>query len=106
MLAGNSFRSARARPCISAPSWGWSRTSDYELTTWWGIVAPAGTPKAIVDRLNQEIIRAVGLPEVKELLASQGAEPRTSTPQQFDDYMKEQIGFYRTIIASAGIVPE
>ena len=48
----------------------------------------------------------MGLPEVKELLASQGAEPRTSTPQQFDDYMKEQIGFYRTIIASAGIVPE
>ncbi len=79
---------------------------DYELATWWGIVAPAGTPQAIVDKLNAEIVRAAGLPEVKELLASQGAEPRTDTPQQFDDYMKEQIGFYRTIVASAGIMPE
>jgi tripartite-type tricarboxylate transporter receptor subunit TctC len=78
----------------------------YELITWWGIAAPPATPKTVVSRLNKEIIQTMALPDVKELLASQGAEPRTSSPQEFADYIRTQIDFYGKIAAGAGIKPE
>lgn len=78
----------------------------YEITTWWGIAAPAGTPPATVSRLNRDIVAVMALPDVRELLASQGAEPRTGTPEAFAGYIRDQIDFYRKIIDSAGIKPE
>ena len=78
----------------------------YELTTWWGIVAPAGMPQALVSRINKDIVTVMALSDVKTLLASQGAEPRTSSPEEFASYIKAQIDFYRKIIAEAGIKPE
>jgi tripartite-type tricarboxylate transporter receptor subunit TctC len=78
----------------------------YELVTWWGIAVPAGTPQALIAKLNKEIVQVMALPDVKELLATQGAESRTTTPEQFSDYIKSQIDFYGKIIAGAGIKPE
>jgi len=78
----------------------------YELVTWWGIAVPAGTPQALIATLNNEIVQVMALPDVKELLATQGAESRTTTPEQFSDYIKSQIDFYGKIIAGAGIKPE
>lgn len=78
----------------------------YEITTWWGFVAPAHTPNAVIARINKDIVAVVALADVKELLASQGAEPITSTPEQFSDYIRSQIEVYRKIISDAGIQPE
>jgi tripartite-type tricarboxylate transporter receptor subunit TctC len=96
----------RARALPDVPTIAESGLPDYELVTWWGIMVPAGSPPAVISRLNKEIIDAVALPDVRELLASQGAEPRTSSPQEFMDYIKAQTGFYSRIVAAAGIKPE
>jgi tripartite-type tricarboxylate transporter receptor subunit TctC len=75
----------------------------YESVSWWGILAPAHVPQPIVDKLNSEIARIMRLPEVKKLLLTQGAEPWTSTPQAFADYMQRETALYTRIIKEAGI---
>lgn len=96
----------RAPALPNVPTIAESGLPNYELVTWWGIVVPAGTPQAVISKLNKEIVQAMALTDVKELLASQGAESRTSSPQEFTDYIKTQLVFYRKIVASAGITPE
>jgi tripartite-type tricarboxylate transporter receptor subunit TctC len=96
----------RAPALPNVPTISESGLPDYELVTWWGIIVPAGTPQAVISKLNKEIVEAMVLTDVKELLASQGAEARTSSPQEFMEYIKSQIEFYRKIVASAGITPE
>jgi tripartite-type tricarboxylate transporter receptor subunit TctC len=80
-----------------------SGLSEYESVSWWGILAPAGTPQAIVERLNREIGRIMNLPEVKKLVLSQGAESLTSTPQEFLDYIKQETALYSRIVKDAAI---
>jgi tripartite-type tricarboxylate transporter receptor subunit TctC len=58
---------------------------------WAGVLAPAGTPKDIVDKLNGEIVRVLALPEVKRSFADQGAEVRPGTPEQFGKLIVEEI---------------
>lgn len=78
----------------------------YEFATWLGIVAPAGTPPAIVTKLNGELVRVMAQKDVGEVLFSQGAEPRTNTPQQFLAFMNDQIALFAKIVVDAGIKPE
>jgi tripartite-type tricarboxylate transporter receptor subunit TctC len=66
-------------------------------------MAPAATPRAVVDRLNQEISRIVGQPEVRQLWGRQGATPMVMTPQEFDKYMREDIAKWAAVIKSADI---
>jgi len=98
--------SKRAPALPNVPTIAESGLPNYELITWWGIVVPVGTPQSVISKFNKEIVQIMALTDVKELLASQGAESRTSSPETFADYIKTQIGFYGKIIASAGIKPE
>ena len=75
----------------------------YESVSWWGILAPAGLPPAIVERLNGEMNRIMNLPEVKKLVLAQGAESLTGTPQAFLDYIKQETTLYTRVIREAGI---
>jgi tripartite-type tricarboxylate transporter receptor subunit TctC len=59
--------------------------------SWQGLLAPAGTPKAIVDKLNAELMRITALPDVKERLNTLGAEPSPMTPEQFGQWLKTEI---------------
>jgi tripartite-type tricarboxylate transporter receptor subunit TctC len=59
--------------------------------SWQGLLAPAGTPKAIVDKLNAELMRITALPDVKERLTTLGAEPSPMTPEQFGQWLKTEI---------------
>jgi tripartite-type tricarboxylate transporter receptor subunit TctC len=74
----------------------------YEATIWLGIMAPAGTPKAVVDRLNAAITKVVTSPEVKEQWAKQGAEPMVMTPSQFDAYLREDIRKWAEVVRISG----
>lgn len=96
----------RAAALPDVPTIDESGLPGYEITTWWGFAAPADTPKQLVARINRDIVAVVGMQDVKDLLATQGAEPRTSTPEEFADYIRSQIEVYRKIIADAGIQPE
>jgi tripartite-type tricarboxylate transporter receptor subunit TctC len=74
----------------------------YEATIWLGIMAPAGTPKPIVDRLNAEIAKIVSSPDVKADWAKQGAVPMTMTPEQFDKYLRDDIEKWAKVVKISG----
>ncbi len=65
--------------------------SGFEATVWYGIVAPAGTPRPIIDRLNSEIVTAVKNPALRERLIAADYEPAVGTPEQFGAFMKSEI---------------
>ena len=75
----------------------------YEATIWLGIMAPAGTPKAIIDKLNAEINKILTNPEVKETWAKQGATAMNMTPDQFGKYLRADIEKWARIVNVAGI---
>jgi len=80
-----------------------SGLQDVDLVTWIGFVAPAGVDKAIVSKLNQEIVRILNLPETKERLGGIGMEVVASTPEQFAKVIKDDTVKFARIIKSAGI---
>ena len=75
----------------------------YEATIWLGIMAPAGTPKPIVDKLNAEINKVLAKAETKEAWAKQGAVPLVMTPAEFDTYLRGDIEKWAKLIQTAGI---
>ncbi|HET7850266.1 MAG TPA: tripartite tricarboxylate transporter substrate binding protein [Pseudolabrys sp.] len=75
----------------------------YSATIWLGIMAPKGTPPAIVKTLNAEINKVINLPEVKARWAKQGAVPMTMTPEQFDAYLRKDIVKWGNVVKSAHI---
>ncbi len=74
----------------------------YELENWYGLLAPAGTPRTVVTKLNGEIVKILQAPDVKERLNSQGFEIRTSTPEQFAAYLKSEIVKWAKIVKDSG----
>jgi len=74
----------------------------YEATIWLGVMAPVATPRAIVDRLNAEIRKVVNNAEVKDGWARQGAAPMSMSPDEFGQYMKEDIAKWATIVKISG----
>ena len=74
----------------------------YALENWYGALAPAGTPKDVITKLNVEIVKALQLPDVKERLISQGFETRTSTPDEFAAYLKSEIVKWAGIVKASG----
>ena len=75
----------------------------FESTNWYAVFAPAGTPEAIVNKISQEIARAIQLPDVREFMAKEGAEPVGSTPQEFAAFFKSEVSRYAEVIRSANI---
>jgi tripartite-type tricarboxylate transporter receptor subunit TctC len=78
----------------------------YELANWMGIFAPAGTPRAVVERLNTAINAATRRPEMKERLLNQGAEPLSGTPEDLAAYLRRELDQYGRIIREAGVKAE
>jgi tripartite-type tricarboxylate transporter receptor subunit TctC len=79
---------------------------DYEATIWLGIMAPAGTPKPIVDRLNAEIGKIVARPDVKKAWNEQGAEPMAMTPAEFEKFLNADIAKWAHVVKVAGVKAE
>ena len=75
----------------------------YEATIWLGVMAPKGTPKAIVDKLNEAISQIVAQGDVKQAWSKQGAVPLLMNPAQFDKYLNEDIAKWAQLIKSANI---
>jgi tripartite-type tricarboxylate transporter receptor subunit TctC len=74
----------------------------YEATIWLGLMAPAKTPKAIVDKLNAEVIKVINRPDVKESWAKQGAVPMIMTPAEFDAYLRADIDKWAQVVKVSG----
>ena len=75
----------------------------FDATLWLGLMAPKGTPKAVVDRLNEAVSKIVSQPEVKQLWAKQGAVPIVLSAEAFDKYARDDIAKWAKVIQTAGI---
>jgi tripartite-type tricarboxylate transporter receptor subunit TctC len=74
----------------------------FEIDTWWGLVAPAGTPRDVVERLNKAFTTALQAPETKTRFAMLMAEPVATTPEQFEAFMKKELNRYESVVKASG----
>jgi len=78
----------------------------YEAVQWYGLLAPAGTPKDIIARLNAAIVKAVSAPDMKEAFFKQGLDIQTNTPEQFVAFMRRELAQNAKVVQFAGIRAE
>jgi tripartite-type tricarboxylate transporter receptor subunit TctC len=78
----------------------------YEANQWYGVLAPAATPREIVARLNAEIVKILRRPDVKERLAADGAEPIGNTPEEFGAFIKAEIARWAPVVKASGAKPD
>ena len=74
----------------------------FAIDTWWGLVAPAGTPKDVIARLNHAFVTALQSPEAKTRFAALMAEPVTSSPEEFGNFMKGELAKYQKVVKLSG----
>lgn len=74
----------------------------YEASSWFGVVAPAATPREIVARLNTEINKALNLPDMRERFAQQGAIPAPGTPEDFGNWIRSEIAKWAKVVKASG----
>ena len=79
---------------------------DFDVTTWYGVFAPAGTPKDIVNTLNAEVNKLLATPEMRDAIHAQGAEPQAMTPEQFGALLKADHQKWRGIVQGSGVTLE
>ncbi len=78
----------------------------FEIGTWWGLLAPAGTPTDIINRLNGAVVKIVNTTDFRERLSSQGIDPTSSTPSEFTAHIKAEVAKFSRLIQVAGIRAE
>jgi tripartite-type tricarboxylate transporter receptor subunit TctC len=78
----------------------------YEANAWYSMHAPAGTPRAVIDKINKELVKAISYPDVQERLRLLGSEGVGNTPEQFDAFVRAELAKYSKLIKNAGIKVE
>ncbi|HEY3179148.1 MAG TPA: tripartite tricarboxylate transporter substrate binding protein [Casimicrobiaceae bacterium] len=92
----------RSAVAPDVPTLSESGLAGYEVGSWQGVFAPAGTPPAIVKRLNNEIVKIINLPEVKEKLIGLGAEPVGNTSEEFAALVKTEVVKWAEVVKTSG----
>jgi len=100
-IALSGLRRTPAVPGI--PTLSESGLTGFDVTSWFGIAAPAKTPRAIVDQLNSAVVRAVNTPDLRARLQDQGADPVGNTPEQYTAFIEREIAKWAKVIKAAGI---
>jgi tripartite-type tricarboxylate transporter receptor subunit TctC len=100
-LAVTSAERSKAAPDV--PTMAEAGLPGYAFTSWFGVLAPAGTPPAIIKKLNTEIVKALRSPEISAQLSEQGADLIASSPEEFDAYLKRETKKWNKVIKAAGI---
>lgn len=103
-LAVTSARRSTSLPDV--PTVAESGYKGFDVSTWYGIFAPAGTPKDIVMRLNTEVNKLLDTPEMKNAIHAQGAEPQALTPEKFSSLLKTDYQGMKDIVKQAGVTIE
>lgn len=93
--------SSRSASLPEAPSIAES-LKDFSVDTWWGLVAPAGTPAAVIQRLNQAFVQALNAPETKTRFAQLMAEPIPNAPSAFGAFMASELSKYEAVVKASG----
>ena len=77
----------------------------YNVGTWWGLMAPAGTPRSVIDRLAVAMKKAVASPSIRERFIAGGIDPKSNTPEEFAAMVKGEVARYRELAKAAGVEP-
>lgn len=94
---------ARSPVAPEVPTIAESGLPGYEVTSWFGVVAPGKTPREVINKINREIVRILNMPDVRERLLTQGAEPVGNSPGEFGQMMRFEMKKWGDLIRSAGI---
>lgn len=106
-LRGLAITSGKRSPAIpDLPTVAESGLPGYDIGTWWGLLAPAKTPRAVVDRLAASMRKATAVPTIKERFAAGGIAASSNTPEEFAAMIKSEVARYRELAAAAGVKPE
>jgi tripartite-type tricarboxylate transporter receptor subunit TctC len=97
---------ARSSAAPDVPTMAEAGLPGYETSTWGGVLAPAGTPREIVAKLNAEMNKALAAPEVRQKMLGSGIEPAGGTPRQFADFLQAEMVKWGGVAKAAGIQPE
>jgi tripartite-type tricarboxylate transporter receptor subunit TctC len=100
-LANGSPKRSSVLPDLPTTEEAGFKNSGYDY--WAGLLAPNGTPPAVIDKLNKAVVEALALPEVKERLAKIGADPAPTTPKEFDELIVRELAEYGELVKAAGI---
>jgi len=87
----------------SVPTLAESGFPGFDMVSWQALVAPAGTPRAVVDRLNAEVAKVLKTPEMKEKMTGLGTDIVANSPEQFAQYLREETAKWSKIVRDAGI---
>jgi tripartite-type tricarboxylate transporter receptor subunit TctC len=98
--------SKRSKVLPDVPTIAEAGVPGYESTIWIGLMAPAGTPKPVIDKLNAEVNKVLKKPEVLAAWDKQGAVPLVMTPAEFDAYLRKDIEKWAGVVKAAGLAPK
>jgi len=96
---------ARSAAMPDLPTLAESGLPGYNVGTWWGLMAPAGTPRPVVDRLAVAMKKAVAGPAIRERFVAGGIDPKSNTPEEFAAMVKAEVARYRELAKAAGVEP-
>lgn len=106
-LRALAITSGKRSPAVpDLPTVAESGLTGYDVGTWWGLLAPAKTPRPIIDRLAASMRKATAVPAVKERFAAGGNAAQSNTPEEFAAMIKAEVERYRELAAAAGVKPE
>jgi len=103
LLAFGISSTKRSAALPDVPTVGETGVTGAELHEWQGIVVPAGTPKAVINRLHREITGVLGLADVRERISGLGADVRASTPAQFAEHIRNELAVWEKVVKHSGI---
>lgn len=98
--------SSRSSLLPEVPTMHESGVTHFEASAWFGVMAPAGTPRPIVDRLNQIMSKSLDTPELKQRLAALGSDPVHGTPDAFGQFIQSEITKWGKVVRDSGATPE
>ena len=106
MIALGVTTRGRASALPDVPTIAEAGVAGYEVSGWYGVLAPPNVPKALVTRINREINRILNDPETSKTLSQQGADPLPGSPEHFAAIIKVDLTKWAKVVAAAGIHPQ
>jgi tripartite-type tricarboxylate transporter receptor subunit TctC len=103
-LASTGTKRAELMPDV--PTMKEAGVNGVEVTVWYGVLAPSGTPREIIDFLGKTIAKAAHAPEIRQRLAEQGAEPVGNTPEEFGKLLREEVAKWAEVVPASGAKPD
>jgi tripartite-type tricarboxylate transporter receptor subunit TctC len=106
-LRGIAITSAKRSAAVpDLPTMGEAGVADFEVTAWFGFMAPGGTPRPLIDKISADVARIVASPDIQERILAQASEPVGNRPEEYAAFIQAEIVKWRAVIKQANIKPE